>query len=87
MTTKHVNWKEFKGLVENSLEKAKLYRYNLDGAFVSIRNIVSSNLDIYIDSRFADQFRTNIKTSGRIIYIELKHDTKVLCQWEVSCQA
>lgn len=87
MTTSNVDWKQFKGLVENSLEKAELSRHDLPAAFTFIREIVNSHLDIYIDTRFIDQFRTNLKTVGRIIHIELKHDTEILCQWEVSCQA
>lgn len=87
MTTKQVDWESFTRLVEGPLEKSYFIRADLKGAFETIRSIVHDNLEIYVDPQFITHFRVNIKTVGRIIYVDLNHDLETLCHWEVSCQA
>lgn len=84
--TERIDWKAFACLVEGELERGYFVRSDLEEAFSSIRSIVTDNLEVYVDKPFISNFRLNIKSSGRIILIDLVHEFKTLCHWEISCR-
>lgn len=81
MTIAHVDWKEFKGVVENGLVRANLDKVDVKGSLDLIKQTISEVLEIYVQKRYRDRFR--IETSYRMgsYKATLHHELTELCSW------